>query len=142
MAVLAHALMFIASLFATPGSATDVAAVCQTVPSLAHAVHIEREWARSPHQHGVRVYAAIRTRDVAPLRVLGRCVLKPAPEHQERLLFGSVALQIDDQDDDRLASGHNDSEGPFPDPAVVGARRTEMYVMRAPRTQLERPPRV
>ena len=159
MAVLSHALLFIASLFAPTSGAADVA-VCQSVPSQVHIEHtehvghivhtgrldhlnvIERTWAPAPHQHSVRVYAAFRTRDVAPLRVLGRCVVKPAPDHQQPVLFGSFAAQVDDSDDQNLASVWAVATAPFPFPSAVGAGPTEMYVLRAPRTQLERPPRV
>jgi hypothetical protein len=150
VAVLSHALLFIASLFAPSNGVADVA-LCQSVPTVAHVeqlnhldyvVHTEREWARAPHQHGVRVYTAFRTRDVTPLRVLGRCVVKPAPEHQQPVLFGSFAPAVDDSDDENLANERDQTKVPFPHRAVVGVRPTEMYVLRAPRTQLERPPRV
>jgi hypothetical protein len=147
VAVLTHALLLIASLFAQSNGAADVA-LCQSEQGAENAAqlqqpdHTVREWARLPHQRGVRVYAAFRARDVAPLRVLGRCVVKPAPEHQQPVLFGSFATSVDDSDDENLASEHSETNAPFPFPAVVGVRPTAMYVLRAPRTQLERPPRV
>jgi len=150
VAVLSHALLFIASLFAPSSGAAEVA-LCQSnahqadiasIAQLEPGERIERTWARAPHQHGVRVYSAFRTRDVAPLRVLGRCVVKPAPENQQPVLFGSFAGQIDDSDDENLANERVGSRAPFPFPLAVGAGPTDMYVLRAPRTQLERPPRV
>lgn len=147
MAVLSHALLFIASLFAPTNGAADVE-LCQTVSS--HEVtaefvplgHIERTWSRTPHRHSVSVSTGFRIRDVAPLRVLGRCVVKPAPEHQQPVLFGSFAAQVDDSDDQNLAGAWAATAAPFPFPSAVGAGPTEMYLLRAPRTQLERPPRV
>ena len=148
MAVLSHALLFIASLFAQSNGAADVA-LCQNVQNVQsvqtrvdHLDHTGRAWARMPHPHGVHVYASFRTRDVAPLRVLGRCVVKPAPEHQQPVLFGSFTGAVDDSDDENLASERSESQAPFRVHAVVGVRPTAMYVLRAPRTQLERPPRV
>jgi hypothetical protein len=153
VAVLSHALLFIASLFAPTNGGADVE-LCQTAPSdviaavtsdiarLDRPEHIERTWARPPHQYSVRVYAGFRARDTAPLRVLGRCVVKPAPEHQQPVLFGSFAVQVDDSDDQNLAGAWAAATVPFPVASAVGARATEMYVIRAPRTQLERPPRV
>ena len=149
MAVLSHALLLIASLFAPTNGAADVA-LCQTAAVYADSAdithihergHIERAWARTPHQHSVRVYASFRKRDVAPLRVLGRCVVKAAPEHQQPVLFGSFAAQVDDSDDENLTATWAATKAPFPFPSAVGARTTERYVLRAPRTQLDRPPR-
>jgi hypothetical protein len=153
VAVLSHALLFIASLFAPTNGAADVE-LCQAAPShmnfsvtsdiarLDRPEHIQRTWARTPHQHSVRVFAGFRARDTAPLRVLGRCAMKPAPEHQQPVLFGSFAIQVDDSDDQNLASAWAAATLRFPFPSAVGARATETFVLRAPRTQLERPPRV
>jgi hypothetical protein len=144
VAVLSHALLLIASLFAAPLGAADAVAVCQSVPSVSQfaADDVEHESARTPHEHSVRVYAAFRTRDRTPLRVLGRCVVKPAPEHQQPVLFGSFTVQVDDYDDHNLASARAHTRAPFPRHAGIGVAPAEMYVLRAPRTQLERPPRV
>lgn len=141
VAVLSHALLFIISLFAASHGVTHVA-VCQSAPGITQVEHIERGWAPMPHPNCVHVYTAFRARDAAPLRVLGRCVLKPAPEDQQPVLFGSFALQVDQPDDENFASARAETKAPFARPAAVGARPTAMYVLRAPRTQLERPPRV
>ena len=94
------------------------------------------------HQSGVPVFSVLGTPSVAPLRVLGRCILTTAPEEQQPVLFGSFASSLDDSDDENLTSGWAAAQAAFPRPAAVGVRPTETYVRRAPRTQLERPPRV
>ena len=140
MAVLSHAMLLIASLFAAPVSGAD-SAVCQGVPSQAQVQHLDGAWAPL-HEISVRTFGSLRTRKVATVRVMGRCVVKAAPENPRPVLFGSFAVQIDDPDDENLASTRAEAKAPFARPAVLGAGPKEMYVLRAPRSQLDRPPRV
>lgn len=140
MAVLSHAMLLIASLFAAPVSGADLA-VCQGVPSQVEAQHRESAWVPL-HEISVRTFGSVRVREGATVRILGRCVVKAAPENPRPVLFGSFAVQIDDPDDENLASTRAEARAPFARPAAVGAGPTDMYVLRAPLSQLERPPRV
>ena len=139
MAVLSHAMLLIASLLAAPMSAAD-SAVCEAVPSHAQAQHFEGAWAPL-HEITVRTFGSLRMREGATVRVLGRCVVKAAPENPRPVLFGSFAVQIDDPDDENLASTRAEAKAPLARSASVGAGPKDMYVLRAPRSQLERPPR-
>jgi hypothetical protein len=144
VAVLSHALLLIASLFASPvclANANANANACQSVPSRAYVEHSERAWAQGSDESNVKTFGALRTRDTASLRVLGRCVVKPAPENSRPVLFGSFTAQIDDPDDEVLARTRAETDARFAHPASIGPRPTEMYVPRAAPTQLERPPR-
>lgn len=146
VSVLSHALLLFASLFAAAPSETGVAqcpSAAEQTAQLQPSAHIEHMWTpTTPFQQNVRVYAAFLGRDVAPLRVLGRCALKAAPEHQQPVLFGPLSAQLDDRDDQNLGADKAESGVLFAFPTTDGAGPTEMYVLSAPRTQLERPPRV
>jgi hypothetical protein len=133
-------MLLIASLLAAPVSDAN-SAVCQGVPSQAQIEQGMLDWA-APAEISVRTFGSWRTREVATVRVLGRCVLKAAPENPQPVLFGSFAAQIDDPDDENLTSTRAEARAPYARPAAVGAEPTQLYVPRAPRSQLERPPRV
>jgi hypothetical protein len=154
-------MMLLASLFAAPVGGAEDAAVCQAMPSHSthaahaahathathaiHAIHVEgvsAEWRPERQEIRVQSLGSVRTVGVASVRVLGRCVVKAAPKNAQPVLFGSFAAQIDDPDDENLASTRAEARAPYPGPAAVGAGPTEMYVLRTPLTLLERPPRV
>jgi hypothetical protein len=132
-------MLLIASLLAAPMSRAD-SAVCEGVQGHAQAEHIEGAWEPRP-EISVRAFGSLRTREVATVRVLGRCVVKAAPENPRPVLFGSFAVQIDDPDDENLAGTKAEAMAPLARSASVGAGPKGMYVLRAPRSQLERPPR-
>jgi hypothetical protein len=140
VAVLSHAMLFIASLFAAPVGVADTAA-CQRAP-YEHHRQTERAWEAAPDVSNVVTFGAFRTREVASLRVLGRCVLKAAPGDSQPVLFGSFTAQVDDSDDEVLARTRAEARAPVAYPVAVGAGRTAGHLPRAPLTQLERPPRV
>lgn len=141
MAVLSHALLLFASLLAAPIGASADLAVCQSVPTQMQVDHRDHAWAPVLHEISVRTFGSVRMREVPTVRVLGRCVVKTAPENPRPVLFGSFAAQIDDSDDENLASRRVEARAPFARPTAVGAGPTEIYVLRAPIAQLERPPR-
>jgi hypothetical protein len=140
VAVLSHAMLLIASLFAAPLGGADSAA-CQGVDS-GHTTQSELSWAPEHREITVRALGASRMRQVSSLRVLGRCVVRAAPENPQRVLFGLLGAQTDDPDDEDLASTRAEARPPFARPTPVGIRPTDVYVLRAPLTQLDRPPRV
>lgn len=142
MAVLSHALLLLVSLLAAPVRGAVDPAVCHGVPTQAHVEHGEHAWAPVLHEISVRTFGAVRMREVPAVRVLGRCVVKTAPENPRPVLFGSFTAQIDDPDDEDLAGMRADPGAQFARPTAVGARPTDMYVLRAPLGPLERPPRV
>jgi hypothetical protein len=135
-------MLFIVSLFAAPigfanahaDTAATTAATCRS--------QSESQWQPATHEVRVRAYGAVRAREVASVRVLGRCVVKNAPEGAQPVLYVPFGSQLDNSDDQDVAAARAESKGEFGQPAALGLGPADLHDLRASVTQLERPPRV
>jgi hypothetical protein len=144
-------MLFIASLLvmATPlgvGHAQtehlDVA--CQSIATAAsHAADANNNaWLPASSEVSLRAYGSLRAREIAPVRVLGHCIVKAAPENAQPVLYVPFASQLDDSDDEDLASTSTEAETTFGHPAKPAVGPAALVALRASVGQLERPPRV
>lgn len=146
MAVLSHAVLLLASLFASPVGGADGA--CQPtasetcVSSEAFPQQGGLVWSPSSHRRGVRVYDVLRVRGGAPLRVVGRFAFKTGPEEPAPEFIGWSSPQFDQSNRDHVVDARAEEKPAFPRAVAVGLLPTEVYDLRAPVTALERPPRV
>ena len=144
MAVVSHAMLFIASFFATAigveHQQTSVA--CQSIATASHAADESNAWVAASSEVSVRAYGSLRAREVPSLRVLGRCVVKAAPENAQPVLYVPFASPLDDSDDEDLASAWAEAKPPFGQPAAPGVSPEARDALRVSVGQLERPPRV
>lgn len=147
MAVLSHALLLLASVFASPLGAVDSDAcqrlardMCESCEAAPH--DGGHGWAPRSQRIGVRVYDVLRARGSAPLRVVGRFAFKTGPEEPTPELMGWPPTHVDKSHQVNLVGAHTADKPAFPRPVVLGFRPTEMHLLRAPVSQLERPPRV
>ena len=141
--VLSHAMLLIASFFATP---VDVAHVS---PDSCHDIAFATDnavtlaTAATPASNEVRVHAfgVMRTHELPSVRVLGRCVVKNGPENAQPVLyvFGSPLDSPDDQD---LAEARPEAQRLYGVPTAHGVGPADLPALLASVTQLERPPRV
>lgn len=143
-------MLFIASFFATPVGVAQAHAdsSCQSIALAVHAnaAHAadnsDNTWLPVSHEVRVRAYGSLRARDVASVRVLGRCVVKAAPENAQPVLYVPFASQLDNSDDEDLASARPEIKPQFGLTAALGIGPANLVAPCASVGQLERPPRV
>jgi hypothetical protein len=139
-------MLFIASFFGTPVDVADTHAQVNTdachSSSPAHEPLSRFAWQPASYEVSVHAYGAVRTREVATVRVIGRCVVKNAPENAQPVLYVPFGSQLDNSDDEDLAAAHSETTAQFGRPAALGPGPADLHALIASVTQLERPPRV
>lgn len=137
-------MLFIVSLFAAPiGFANaDAHAATPAASTATCRSQSESEWRPASYEVRVRAYGAVRTREVASVRVLGRCVVKNAPEGAQPVLYVPFGSQLDNSDDQDVAAARAESKVQFGQPSALGLGPSDLHDLLACVTQLERPPRV
>lgn len=135
-------MLFIVSLFAAPIGFAHSDAQLQSAQPVTTACHSDSEWRPASYEISVRAYGATRTREVASVRVLGRCVVKNAPEGAHPVLYVPFGSQLDNSDDQDVAAPRAESKTQYGQPAVLGLGPADLHDLLASVTQLERPPRV
>lgn len=140
MSFLSPALLLLASVFALPfGGVADT--VCEQVSS-------EADEARGPccasraQQSDVPVFGLVQARAGAPLRVVGRSAFKSASESAKRVLVVGLVSLVDQPQRDKLLEAHAPPRAHGLHSVMVSMWPTCGHVLRAPITQLDRPPRV
>lgn len=144
VAVLSHAMLLIASLFASPigvGHAQPDACACQSQTHDRSATH-EVVWVPANAEVRVHGYASLRARDVSSVRVLGRCVVKNAPEDAQPVLYVPFGSPLDNPDDQDLADTRTETRAQFGQPEARGVGPADLHALHALVIQLDRPPRV
>lgn len=93
-------------------------------------------------QSDVPVFGIVQARGDAPLRVVGRYAFKSGSESAKRVLLGRFLSLVDQPQRDKLLGAHAPARARCLHPVSVSTWPTCVYVLRAPTTQLDRPPRV
>jgi hypothetical protein len=93
-------------------------------------------------QGSVPVYGIVQARGGAPLRVVGRQAFKNGTESAKRMLLDRFSSLVDQPQRDKLLGARTQAMARSPHPVSVSMWPTCVYVLRAPITSLDRPPRV
>lgn len=146
VAAFSHAVLFIASFFATPigvahaPMSTDLCHGGNLVMQVAQPAYASA-WQPVSSEVTVRAYAPVQRREVALMRVLGRCVVKNAPEDAHRVLYVLFGSDLDNSDNQDAAAVCTVIKRSFAHPAVLTLGRADLPALLASETLLERPPR-
>jgi hypothetical protein len=141
VSLLSHALLVLASVFVSPfAGVMDTA--CQQVSSDADEVKRPCACALPAPQSEVPVFGIVQAPGGAPLRVLGRHAFKSGSESAKRVLLARLVSLVDQPQRDKLLEAHAPPGAQAFHPVSVSMWPTCGHVLRAPLTQLDRPPRV